>query len=139
MKGLYLLDTNVMIEILRGRADVARARLESAEGRIGVSTITTMELEYGVERSSCPGRNRQALDGLLSIVDVLPFDEGAALHAARLRAHLARAGTPIGPYDILIAGHARSLGLVVITNNVAEFARVPGLEIENWLTPQANV
>ncbi|ACZ29191.1 PilT protein domain protein [Xylanimonas cellulosilytica DSM 15894] len=133
MTTLYLLDTNVLIELLRGRGAVARKQLEAAEGRIGVSTISTMELDYGVERSSDPARSRQALDGLLSLMDEIPFDAHAAMHSGRIRAHLAAAGTPIGPYDVLIAGHARSLGTVLVTHNTDEFSRVPGLEIEDWL------
>jgi tRNA(fMet)-specific endonuclease VapC len=134
VSSLYLLDTNILIALLRGRGDGARTRLRESSGRIGVSTITEMELEHGIERSSEPSRSRQAVDELLSLVDVLEFDSLAAMHAGRIRAVLDAKGTPIGPYDALIAGHARSLGLVMVTNNVREFSRVPGLEIEDWLT-----
>ncbi|MFB8230889.1 type II toxin-antitoxin system VapC family toxin [Cellulosimicrobium sp. NPDC055967] len=134
MSTLYLLDTNVLVALLRGNGSAARPRLRGAEGRIAVSTVSEMELEYGIERSDAPHRNRQAVDELLSLVDVLPFDGLAAMHAGRVRALLAARGTPIGPYDALLAGHARSLGLVMVTNNVREFTRVPGLEVEDWLT-----
>jgi len=130
---LYLLDTNVLIALLRGGGDAARPRLRAAEGRIAVSTVSEMELEYGIERSRDPVRNRQAVDELLSLVDVLPFDTAAAMHAGRVRAVLADRGVPIGPFDALLAGHARSLGLVMVTNNLREFSRVPGLEVEDWL------
>ncbi|MDF9878547.1 type II toxin-antitoxin system VapC family toxin [Cellulosimicrobium cellulans] len=133
MSTLYLLDTNVLIALLRGNGVAARPRLREAEGRVAVSTVSEMELEYGIERSDDPHRNRQAVDDLLSLVDVLPFDGLAAMHAGRVRARLAARGTPIGPYDALLAGHARSLGLVMVTNNVREFSRVPGLEVEDWL------
>jgi tRNA(fMet)-specific endonuclease VapC len=131
---LYLLDTNILIALLRDRGDAARRRLVEATGRVGVSTISEMELEYGIERSASPARNRQAVDELLSLVEVLDLDSLAAMHAGRIRAVLAARGTPIGPYDALLAGHARSLGLVMVTNNVRELSRVPGLEVEDWLS-----
>lgn len=133
MTVLYMLDTNILIALLRDRGDAARPRLREAEGRLGVSSVSEMELEYGIERSQHPARNRQAVDELLSLVEVVPFDTVAAMHTGRIRAVLAARGTPIGPYDGLIAGHARSLGLVLVTNNVREFSRVPGLEVEDWL------
>lgn len=132
---LYLLDTNILISLLRGHGDAARPRLREADGRLAVSSISEMELEYGIERSRDPQRNRQAVDEFLSLVDVVPFDTVAAMHAGRLRAALAARGEPLGPYDALLAGHARSLGLVMVTNNLREFARVPGLEVEDWLEP----
>lgn len=135
MSTLYLLDTNILIALLRDRGDAARPRLRAAEGRLAVSTISEMELEYGIERSRHPQRSRQAVDELLSLVEVLPFDTLAAMQAGRIRGILATRGEPIGPYDALLAGHARSLGLVMVTNNVREFARVPGLEVEDWLSP----
>ncbi|MFE5335120.1 type II toxin-antitoxin system VapC family toxin [Isoptericola sp. NPDC056573] len=134
MSSLYMLDTNILIALLRDEGDTARPRLRDAEGRIAVSAISEMELEYGIERSRDPGRNRQAVDELLSLVEVVPFETTAAMHAGRIRAVLAGRGTPIGPYDALLAGHARSLGMVVVTHNVREFARVPGLEVEDWLS-----
>lgn len=136
MTTLYLLDTNILIALLRDRGQIARPRLRAAEGRIAVSTISEMELEYGIERSASPARNRQAVDELLSLVEVIPFETTAAMHAGRIRAVLAARGTPIGPYDALLAGHARSLGMVVVTHNVREFSRVPGLEVEDWLAAE---
>ena len=136
MTTLYLLDTNILIALLRDRGQIARPMLRAAEGRIAVSTISEMELEYGIERSASPSRNRQAVDELLSLVEVIPFETTAAMHAGRIRAVLAARGTPIGPYDALLAGHARSLGMVVVTHNVREFSRVPGLEVEDWLAAE---
>ncbi|MCA5894180.1 PIN domain-containing protein [Isoptericola sp. NEAU-Y5] len=118
---------------MRGRADVARPRSQAAEGRVAVSSISEMELEYGIERSNDPARSRRAVGELLSLVEALPFNTAAAMHAGRIRAILAGRGEPIGPFDTLLAGHARSLGLVVATNNVREFTGVPGLEVEDWL------
>lgn len=134
MTAFYMIDTNILIELLRDRGAAARPRLKANAGHIAVSTVSSMELEYGVGRSREPDRNRQAVNELLSLVDVVDFDEHAALVTGRIRAHLATAGTPIGPYDVQIAGHARALGMTVVTNNVKEFARVPGLQVEDWLT-----
>ncbi|GAA1724490.1 tRNA(fMet)-specific endonuclease VapC [Isoptericola hypogeus] len=137
MTSLYLLDTDVLVALLRNRGDAARPRLREAEGRVAVSSISEMEVDYGIERSREPGRNRQAADELLSLVEVIPFDTPAAIQAGRIRAILADRGEPIGPYDVLLAGHARSLGMVVVTHNVREFSRVPGLEVEDWLSGEA--
>ena len=92
-----------------------------------------MELVYGVERSSNPERNLTSLKGFVARMDVLPLDDSAAVHAGQVRAELAKQGMPIGPYDQLIAGHARSIGLVLVTNNEKEFSRVSGLRLENWV------
>lgn len=92
-----------------------------------------MELVYGAEKSSQPERNLRVLEGFAQRLEVLPYDAAAAMHTGQIRAELARAGTPIGPYDQMIAGHARSLGLVVVTNNTREFDRVAGLRVENWV------
>lgn len=99
---------------------------------MAVSTITVAELAYGVERSSRPDQNRGAVEEFLALLEVMPLDASAAEHAGRIRAELAITGTPIGAYDALIAGQARSRGLVVVTNNTREFARVPGLLLEDW-------
>jgi tRNA(fMet)-specific endonuclease VapC len=128
-----MLGTNVMIDLLRGRSRPIRAKFEEASGRIGISAISIMELEYGICRSAEPGPNRKKTESLISLLDVLPFDQTAAANAGALRASLTQLGTSIGPFDTLIAGHARSRGLVLVTNNVREFERVPGLIVENWL------
>ena len=92
-----------------------------------------MELIYGAEKSSNPQQNLATVQGFAARLEVLSYDDIAANHTGQLRAELAKAGKPIGPYDQMIAGHARSLGLIVVTNNVKEFNRVPGLRIENWV------
>lgn len=85
-----------------------------------------------MERSANPARNLAEVQGFAARLDVLDFDSNAAAHAGQIRAELARLGTPIGPYDQMIAGHARSRGLIVVTNNRREFERVPGLRMEDW-------
>jgi tRNA(fMet)-specific endonuclease VapC len=130
---IYLLDSNILIALLRGAQPPTRQRFRDAEGLVGVSVVSVMELEYGVQRSGYPSENRRAVEELLSLVEILPFDRAAAEDAGRVRGQLAARGQTIGPFDSLIAGHARSRGLIVVTNNIREFARVPGLQVEDWL------
>ena len=129
----YMLDTNIVIYTMKNKQDSVRERFKKHHGRMCISSITYMELVYGAERSSNPDRNLTSLEGFVARMDVLPLDDSAAAHAGQIRAELARLGMPIGPYDQLIAGHARSQGLVLVTNNEKEFARVPGLRTENWV------
>ena len=129
----YMLDTNIVIYTMKNRPDSVRERFKKHHGRMCISSITYMELVYGAERSSNPDRNLTSLEGFVARMDVLSLDDSAAMHAGQIRAELARLGMPIGPYDQLIAGHARSQGLVLVTNNEKEFARVPGLRTENWV------
>ncbi len=102
---------------------------------ITISAITLAELAHGVEESKYPEKNSIALSQFLSIVEVLPFDDGAAIEYGKICTTLRRQGTPIWPMDMLIAAHARAKGLTVVTNNVREFERVDNLKIENWATP----
>lgn len=97
-----------------------------------ISTLTLAELFYGVEKSAHPARNLAEVEGFAARLEVLDFDGHAAAHTGQIRAELARTSTPIGPYDQMIAGHARSRGLIVVTNNRREFDRVPGLRVEDW-------
>ena len=129
----YMLDTNIVIYTMKNKPASVRERFKKHHGRMCISSITYMELVYGAERSSNPERNLTSLEGFVARMDVLPLDDSAAAHAGQIRAELARLGMPIGPYDQLIAGHARSQGLVLVTNNEKEFARVPGLRTENWV------
>ena len=129
----YMLDTNIVIYTMKNRSDSVRERFKKHHGRMCISSITFLELVYGAERSSNPDRNLTSLEGFVARMDVLPLDDSAAAHAGQIRAELARLGMPIGPYDQLIAGHARSQGLVLVTNNEKEFARVPGFRTENWV------
>ena len=130
----YMLDTNIVIYTMKNKPDSVRERFKKHHERTCISTITYMELVYGAERSSNPDRNLTSLEGFVARMDVLPLDDSAAAHAGQIRAELARLGMPIGPYDQLIAGHARSLGLVLVTNNEKEFSRVSGLRLENWVS-----
>lgn len=101
-------------------------------GETGVSTLTAAELAYGVERSRDVARNRQIVQRFLLPLAILPFDEAAALHYGAVRAELESTGSGIGPIDMLLAAQARSVGAVMVTNNVREFSRVSGLAVEDW-------
>lgn len=129
----YLLDTNICIYTIKNRPDSVRQTFIEHDGQMCVSTITQMELIYGAEKSAAVARNLHVVEGFLARLEVKEFDSLAAAHTGQIRAELAKAGTPIGPYDQMIAGHARSLGLIVVTNNVSEFSRVPGVRVENWV------
>lgn len=129
----YLLDTNICVEVIRDRAPQIIKRMTEAPARsLGLSSITLAELEYGVEKSSAPDRNAAALKGFLGIFEIIAFDDEAAKHYGNIRATLERTGKIIGALDFLIAAHARSLNLTLVTDNTREFRRVPQLKIENW-------
>ena len=128
----YMLDTNILIYTVKNRPEVVRQYFEAHDGEMCASSITAMELLYGAHKSQAVRRNLDVVEGLLARIEVLDFDLGAAEHAGQLRAELAVAGTPIGPYDIMIAGHARSRGLCLVTNNEGEFGRVSGVRLANW-------
>jgi tRNA(fMet)-specific endonuclease VapC len=131
-----LLDTDICIELLRSRAPALFGRLRRRKiGSVGISVITLAELHYGVFRSRTPERNRIALARFCAPLAVHPFDRGVTPVYGRIRAALAAAGTPIGPHDLLIAAHAIALKATLVTNNEREFLRVPGLTVENWVTP----
>jgi tRNA(fMet)-specific endonuclease VapC len=129
----YMLDTNLCIRVLRDRPRTARERFNLNADALCISTIVLTELLHGAARSGRPEHNRSEVEGFASRLDVLPFDVAAADHAADIRANLERRGQVIGGYDLLIAGHARSRGLVVVTGNLGEFKRVEGLRCEDWL------
>lgn len=129
----YLLDTNIVIYTMNNRPDTVREAFDKHQDCIAVSSITMMELFYGAECSSNPERNRRVIEGFAVRLAVLNYDERAASQTAQIRAALKSVGKPIGPYDAMIAGHARSQGLVVVTNNTGEFERVSGLQISNWV------
>lgn len=128
----YMLDTNIVIYTIKNRPKIVKEAFVAHYGQVCISTVTLMELIYGAEKSAAPGRNTRDVEAFAARLDVLDYDSEAAAHSGQLRSELAKAGTPIGPYDQMIAGHARSRGFILVTNNVREFARVPGLRVENW-------
>ena len=128
----YLLDTNLCIRVLRDRPAVVRQRFNLEADGLAISSIVLTELLHGAAKSARPVENRNEVEKFAARLDVLPFDARAADHAADIRANLERRGKTIGAYDLLIAGQARSLGLVVVTGNLAEFQRVEGLRCEDW-------
>lgn len=129
----YMLDTNNCIYVMKNRPErvLERFRKELDRG-ICISSITLAELEYGMKHSSNPVKNEQSLLKFLLPLSILPFGQAAASAYGEIRAYLQRKGTPIGPLDMLIAAHARAENMILVTNNVREFERVPGLELENW-------
>jgi tRNA(fMet)-specific endonuclease VapC len=129
----YLLDTNICIYTIKNRPAHVRDAFIRHHEQLCVSTVTVMELIFGAEKSAVPEKNMAVVEGFLARLTVIDYDHHAAEHTGQLRAELQKQGKPIGPYDQMIAGHARSLGLVLVTNNEREFTRVPGLRIENWV------
>ena len=129
----YMLDTNICIYTIKNQPSQVRDAFISHQDQMSVSTVTAMELIYGAEKSVVPEKNLGVIEGFLARLAVVDFDLHAAEHTGQLRAELKKLGKPIGPYDQMIAGHARSLGLILVTNNEREFERVPGLRTENWV------
>lgn len=129
----YLLDTNLCIRVLRDRPVGLRVRFNTEASGLCMSDVVFYELLFGAEKSAKPAENRAAVEHFAARLSVLPFDSAAAAHAANIRAKLERRGASIGAYDLMIAGHARSRGLIVVTSNLREFSRVEGLRSEDWL------
>ncbi len=129
----YMLDTNIVAYAKNNRPEVVYERMSRFDPEdLCVSVITLAELEYGVFNSSNPERNQLALTLFLANIEVVPFDDDAAVEYGRIRADLKRKGTPIGANDLMIAAHAKSLGVTLVTNNTRKFGRVEGLSIEDW-------
>ncbi|MGO4996599.1 type II toxin-antitoxin system tRNA(fMet)-specific endonuclease VapC [Oribacterium sp. Sow4_G1_1] len=129
----YMLDTNICIYTIKHKPpEGIKAFLCHEPDDMCISSITYGELMHGVEKSQAVERNRAAITLFLSAISILPFDSDAAEKYGAVRADLERKGTPIGPMDMLIAGHARSRGLILVTNNTREFFRVNELEVEDW-------
>jgi tRNA(fMet)-specific endonuclease VapC len=131
----HLLDTNVWIAAMRGNGVVVERLCALAPGDVGISTVSLYELYAGVERCADPEREGRKVQRLTDMVPLVPFDADAARHTARVRWHLEQQGQRIGPYDLMLAGQALSLGVVLVTHNTAEFQRVPGLSLEDWQMP----
>jgi len=128
----YLLDTSLCIDVFRGVTSVTRHLSCVAPEECTVSAITVFELLSGVRLCRDPERELQKVSAFLAMVHQAPFEAAAADAAARVRADLQRQGVPLNPYDTLLAGHALARGATLVTSNVTEFRRVPGLRWENW-------
>lgn len=133
----YMLDTNICIYAIKHKPDtVIKKFLSHDPEELCISAITYAELMHGVEKSMAVEKNRVAMSLFLSPITILQFDERAAEEYGRIKAELEKKGTPIGPMDTLIASHAKSRGLIIVTNNTREFNRVAGLTIEDWTQEQ---
>ena len=131
----YLLDTNICIYLIKKKPPQVLQQFRSHSiGDIGISSITVAELQYGVQKSQYTEQNQRALEQFLVPLVVASFDEQAAAEYGKIRAALEAQGTPIGALDMLIAAHALSLGVTLVTNNVREFSRVSELQLVNWVT-----
>ena len=129
----YLLDTNICIYIIKQKPEGVHQRFKQLSiGDIGISAITFCELQFGVANSANIEKNQLALTRFLGPLEIIDFPAGAASTYGSIKKHLFSRGTPIGNFDLLIAAHAIHQGLILVTNNVKEFKRVPGLNVENW-------
>ena len=129
----YMLDTNICIYVIKHKPEKVFRKIQTIHPEdVCISSVTYAELVHGVEKSAAVEKNRLALSILLANMEILDFDVDAADCYGKIRAGLEKNGTPIGPLDMMIAGHAQSLGYTVVTNNVKEFSGVNALRIENW-------
>ncbi|MBU1426082.1 MAG: type II toxin-antitoxin system VapC family toxin [Gammaproteobacteria bacterium] len=129
----YLLDTNIVIYVIRQRPMEVLEIFNRHHGRMAISSITLAELVHGAEKSSDVSRNMAVVEDFVSRLAVLAYDDKAAWQYGNIRAVLEKIGQPIGVNDLHIAAHARSNGLTLVTNNLREFEKVPGLLLENWV------
>ena len=128
-----MLDTNIVIHTIKNRPAQVREAFKRHQDQMCISSVTWGELIYGAEKSSQPERNLSDIEQMAARLEIAPFGAQAATHFGQLRAELYRIGKPVGPYDMMIAGHARSMGLILVSNNLKEFDRVPGLRLDNWI------
>ncbi len=132
----FLLDTNICVFLIRNKSEILRRHIRSQRvGDLGVSAITESELRFGADKSSDPAGNNAVLERFFLTLPVLAFDSGCSREYGRVRAFLEKMGKPIGSMDTLIAAHALSAGLTVVTNNTREFNRVPDLRVVDWTKP----
>ena len=129
----YMLDSDICIYLMADKYPSLNQRVAEAGSSLAISTVVLAELSFGVGNSVRREHNRRELAMLVERLQVLDFNASAAHHYGELRTHLQRMGTPVGPNDMLIGAHARSLDLTIVTNNRREFDRMPGLKIENWV------
>ncbi len=117
---------------MKNRPKKVKKQFKQHRDRLSISTVTLGELVFGAEHSQQQERNLADIEAMVARLEVLSFGNKAAYHFGQIRAYLYREGKPIGPYDMMIAAHARASGLILVTNNTREFKRVPGLQLENW-------
>jgi tRNA(fMet)-specific endonuclease VapC len=130
----YILDTNICIYIIKKKPLHVFEKFNSLPlGSVGISAITMAELQYGVHKSQLPEKNQKALNSFLLPLEIVPFEDNAAIEYGKIRSSLEKSGVPIGSLDILIGAHAKSLNAILVTNNIREFKRIEGLKIENWI------
>lgn len=127
-----MLDTNICIHVMKSYPPALRERFNALADELCISTVTLGELHYGAEKSARRAENLTAIAHFIARLEVLPFGDKAAAHYGQLRAELERAGTPCGAHDTQIGAHARSEGLILVTRNLREFTRMPGLRVESW-------
>jgi tRNA(fMet)-specific endonuclease VapC len=127
----FMLDTDISIYTVKRKPHEVRRMFNIHAGELSISTVTLGELLFGAENSSNPRANLMVIEGYAARVEVLDYDRDAAMQFAQLKVELSK--KQIGAYDLMIAAHARSRGLILVSNNIAEFGRVPGLRVENWV------
>jgi tRNA(fMet)-specific endonuclease VapC len=129
----YMLDTNICIYVIKNYPPNLLEKFNALAQQLCISSITLGELHYGAEKSARRVDNLTAIQHFAARLDVLAFEAKAAAHYGQVRAELERAGAPCGPHDMQIDGHAGSEGMIVVTNNMREFSRMPGIRAENWV------
>ncbi|WP_417580365.1 type II toxin-antitoxin system VapC family toxin [Nitrincola sp.] len=129
---MWVLDTNTLIYFFKGLGNVGDILLSHAPGDIGIPSIVLYELEVGIAKSTSAQKRREQLKALTTVTQLLPFGSAEAEAAARIRVSLEKQGTPIGPYDLLIAGTALAQNATLVTRNTREFNRIKKLQVENW-------
>jgi len=130
----YMLDTNICIYLIKRQPREVIDKFQGiAPGEMAISSVTVAEMMYGVAKSQHKDKNKSALESFLAPLEIVDFDIKAAQHYGTVRAYLEKMGTAIGAYDLMIAAHALSLDLVLVTNNEREFQRISDLVIENWV------
>ena len=129
---MWVLDTNTLIYFFKGLGNVGDILLNHAPGDIGIPSIVLYELEVGIAKSTSPQKRREQLKALTTVTQLLPFNSAEAEAAAQIRVNLEKQGTPIGPYDLLIAGTALAQNATLVTRNIREFNRIETLKMENW-------
>ncbi|QBQ15036.1 type II toxin-antitoxin system tRNA(fMet)-specific endonuclease VapC [Acinetobacter haemolyticus] len=128
----YMLDTNIVIYTMKQRPLAVKERFNAVSTQLCVSSITVAESIFGAENSQTPAKNLKVVEDFLSRLQILDYGVDAAIQYGNIKAQLKRIGQPIGENDLHIAAHARSRGLILVTNNMREFERVPALQVENW-------